>query len=226
MKTFILIGLLLVTGFFSGSSLRLSSVDGKNGDISGNYFPLTGNHTLIYKTSFGDEKSKLIYENGYYLFKNDGDKFTYYQKLLINESGVYVLSVYQKVHVFLFINSEANVHYNKPLLRIPFPVQAGKKWNWSGLEIKDNDTGTVNVSGKIIGIDSVSTPAGKFAAVKIKSLIVSSAGSKNEITEWFAKDIGMVKMQIAIQGGGVMGMLRNLLGYHNIDFELKKIISN
>lgn len=223
MKFIVSIAIVLIIGFDSGSSLISLNSENGSGDNSGGYFPLIKNRILIYKTSFGEEKSKLINENGYFLFKNDGDDFTYYQNLDINDSGVYVLSVYQKVHVFLFINSEAKVHYNKPLLRIPFPITPGKTWNWSGLEIKDNDTGTVNVSGKIIGMDTVLTPAGKFNAIKVKSLIVSSAGSKNEITEWFAKDIGMVKMQISIQGGGVMGILRDLLGYHKIYFELKKI---
>ena len=111
-------------------------------------------------------------------------------------------------------------------MRIPFPIEIGKEWHTSGIEIHGNDTGTVNLNGKVIGMDSVSTPAGKFNAVKIQSMLINSAGTKNEITEWYANGIGMVKMHVSIEGGGIMGTVRDLLGYDEINFVLKEIDSN
>jgi hypothetical protein len=66
------------------------------------------------------------------------------------------------------------------------------------------------------------TVAGKFAAIKIESIIETSDNTKNNITEWFSGRIGMVKMHLSIQGG-VMAFVRNVLGYGDIDFELLKI---
>lgn len=94
MKIIISVCLLLVLSFISEAYLKPTSFEKRNRLFYKSYFPLSGNNTLVYKTSFGETKSQLINKNGYYLFKNDGDDLTYYQKLLINENGIYVQSTY------------------------------------------------------------------------------------------------------------------------------------
>jgi DUF3108-like len=223
MKFFAALGMILALGFLSVPGIRNFGIEKGSGSSGLEYFPLLNNYTLIYESDFGETKSEMSYENGYYLFKNDGDDFKYYQKLLINNDGVYILETYQKIHIFLFINSEGTFHYNKPLLRIPLPLEAGEEWDTKDLQIDDNDTTTVNLNGKVIGTDTVTTPAGKFNTIKIESTLITSHGTKNIITEWFAKNVGMVKMHLAIEGGGAMGIVRDLLGYGDISFVLKEI---
>jgi len=42
-------------------------------------------------------------------------------------------------------------------------------------------------------------------------------------TVLYAKDFGMVKMLVSIEGGGMLGFARDILGYGTITFELKEI---
>jgi DUF3108-like len=160
------------------------------------------------------------------VFHNESDNFQYCQKFLVNDGGVFVEETCQRIKVLLFIHKEGTYTYNKPLLRIPFPIIKGEQWNWNGKEFCNGDTNTVSVSGKVIGPDTVTTEAGKFQTIEIESIIESTEGTKNILTEWFAGGIGMVKMHISIEGSGFASFMRDIMGYSNIDFELIKIFSN
>jgi hypothetical protein len=141
----------------------------------------------------------------------------------IKDNGVYVTETYQYLKIFLFIKKEATFTYNKPLLRFPLPLKPGVTWGWQGKEYSDGNTTEVTVSGKAICRESVITKAGTFDAIKIESVIESSSNSKNTVTEWYAENIGLIKAKIIIEGGGLMGTLRDFLGYGTIEFELKEI---
>ena len=187
------------------------------------YFSVNDKKILTYKSDFGDTKSWFSTDDSLIVFHNESDNFQYRQKLLINDKGVFVKETYQRIKVFLFINKEGTYTYSKPLLRIPFPIDEGSQWTWDGKEFCDGDTNTVSVTGKIVGLDTVTTDAGKFEAMKIESVIQSSEGTKNILTEWFAAGIGMVKLHLVIEGSGFASFIKNILGYGNIDFELEKI---
>ncbi|MHB8906077.1 MAG: TapB family protein, partial [Melioribacteraceae bacterium] len=105
----------------------------------------------------------------------------------------------------------------------PLPLNLGVEWKWEGDEYSDGDTNKVKVTGKAFDKEFVMTKAGRFEAIKLESIIEGSANAKNRVTEWFAEGIGLIKAKIIIEGGGVMGFLRDLLGYGTIEFELKEI---
>jgi len=157
------------------------------------------------------------------LFSNISDDFKYIQKLDINEKGVFIHETYKKIKVMLIITKEGSHTYDKPLLRMPFPLSVGQEWKTEGIEIEDDERSNVVVTGKVLDEEEVTTPAGKYKALKIKTHMLSTSGSENEIIEWYVKGIGMVKSEIIIQGGGFMGFVRDLLGYGTITFELKEI---
>jgi hypothetical protein len=96
-------------------------------------------------------------------------------------------------------------------------------WTWEGDEYSNGDTNKVKVTGKAIDKEFVETKAGRFEAIKLESFIEGSGNAKNRVTEWYAEGIGMIKAKIIIEGGGVMGFLRDILGYGTIEFELKEI---
>jgi hypothetical protein len=108
------------------------------------------------------------------IFHNETGNFKYRQKLMIDITGVYVIETYQKFKVFLFIHIEGTYTYEKPLLRVPFPIVEGEQWSWKGTEFSDGDTSTVWIKGKAIGPDSVKTEAGKFETIKVVSKIQST----------------------------------------------------
>jgi hypothetical protein len=187
------------------------------------YFPTEIKKTLIYDSSFGDLELKVTKENNVHLFSYDSEKFKYRQKLFVNNNGLFVNETYQKIKLLLFITKEGNYVYDKPLLRVPFPVKIGQEWRWDGKEFINDETHTVNLTGKAVKIETITLPAGKFETLKVETTLETSEGTKNILTEWYAKDLGMVKMLVSIEGGGMLGFARDILGYGTITFELKEI---
>jgi hypothetical protein len=187
------------------------------------YFPTEIKKTLIYDSSFGDLELKVTKENDIYIFSYDSEKFKYKQKLFLNDNGLFVNETYQKIKLLLFITKEGNYVYNKPLLRVPFPVKIGQEWNWDGKEFINDETHAVNLKGKASKIETITIPAGKFETLKVETTLETSEGTKNILTEWYTIDLGMVKMQVSIEGGGMLGFARDILGYGTITFELKEI---
>ncbi len=221
-------GILLLISIITAPALSKETENNKAADKSlrefgREYFPIDGRLTLFYTSTFGDTKSSITRDGNSYLFSNSADGFKYRQKLEVDSSGVFIDRTYQKFKVLLFITKEGTYIYSKPLLRIPFPLYKGREWNWSGAQFSGGDTSSVDLSGECFGIDTLSTGAGKFTAVKVRSTLTTSDGTKNIITEWYAKNIGLIKMHVEVQGGGIMGVMRDILGYGDIDFRLKKI---
>ena len=187
------------------------------------YFPTEIKKTLLYNSSFGDLELKVTKEKNVHLFSYDSEKFKYRQKLFVNDNGLFVNETYQKIKLLLFITKEGDYVYDKPLLRIPFPVKVGQEWTWDGKEFVNDETHTVNIKGKASKFETIKLPAGIFETLKVETTLETSNGTKNLLTEWYAKDIGMVKMLVSIEGGGMLGFARDILGYGTITFELKEI---
>lgn len=187
------------------------------------YFPIELKKSLIYDSSFGDLELKITKEKNAHLFSYDSEKFKYRQLLFVNDEGLFINETYQKIKLLLFITKEGKYVYDKPLLRVPFPVQVGQEWKWEGKEFINDETHTVNLKGKAAKVETITTPAGKFETLKVETTLQTSEGTKNILTEWYAKDLGMVKMLVSIEGGGMLGFARDILGYGTIKFELKEI---
>ncbi len=187
------------------------------------YFPVNNGITLVYKSSFGESITKYSQDGEFTICSSEADNFKYRQTLIIKKDGVYVKDTYQYLKIFLFIKKEAAFTYGKPLLRFPLPLLPGMKWEWEGDEYSDDDTNKVKVTGQAFDKEFIVTKAGKFEAIKLESIVEGSANAKNRVTEWYAEGIGLIKAKIIIEGSGVMGFLRDLLGYGTIEFELEEI---
>jgi hypothetical protein len=214
-----IIPLIFLIAALSGASSNKE----KSNPISISYFPINQNVELVYVTSFGETITKYFQEGEFTISSSEADDFKYRQALIIKNDGVYVIETYQFVKIFLFINKEATSTYGKPLLRFPLPLLPGMEWKWEGDEYSDGDTNKVKVTGKVLGKETVRTDAGSFEAIKIESLVEGSSDLKNRITEWYVEGIGLIKAKVIIEGGGVMGFARDILGYGTIEFELKEI---
>ncbi len=190
---------------------------------SKSYFPINNDLTLVYESSFGESMTKYFQEGEFTICSSEADKFKYRQALLIKEDGVFVKETYQFLKIFLFIKKEATFTYGKPLLRFPLPLLPDMEWKWEGDEYSDGEANKVTVTGKAFDKEFIMTKAGRFEAIKLETIVVGSSDSKNRITEWYAEGIGLIKAKIVIEGGGLMGVLRDILGYGTIEFELKEI---
>jgi hypothetical protein len=201
----------------------ISSSEEKTIINSNSYFPVNNLITLIYESSFGESSTKYSQTGELTISSSEADDFKYRQTLLIKEDGIYVKETYQYLKIFLFIKKEATFTYGKPLLRLPLPLSPGMVWEWEGEEYSDGEMNKVKVTGKAIATEFIITKAGRFEAIKIESIVEGSSNSKNRVTEWYSEGIGLIKAKIIIEGGGVMGFLRDILGYGTIEFELKEI---
>lgn len=219
------LALIFITSAFylQTSESQIFSKSNEDKTFGKEYFPTELKKTLIYDSSFGDLELKVTKENNIYLFSYDSEKFKYRQRLFVNDNGLFVNETYQKIKLLLFITKEGNYVYDKPLLRVPFPVKIGQEWKWDGKEFINDETHTVNLKGKVTKIETITTPAGKFETLKVETTLETSEGTKNILTEWYAKDLGMIKMLVSIEGGGMLGFARDILGYGTILFELKEI---
>ena len=112
------------------------------------YFPTEIKKTLIYDSSFGDLELKVTKDKNIHLFSYDSEKFKYRQKLFVDDKGLFVNETYQKIKLLLFLTKEGNYVYDKPLLRIPFPVKVGQEWTWDGKEYVNDETHNVNIKAK------------------------------------------------------------------------------
>jgi hypothetical protein len=187
------------------------------------YFPTNNNITLVYKSSFGECITHYTQDGGLTISSSEADDFEYRQAMSIKEDGIYVTETYQFLKIFLFIKKEATSTYEKPLLRFPLPLLPGTQWEWEGDEYSDDEKYNVNITGKVIGTELITTKAGTFQTIKLETTVESSSETKNKVTEWYTEGIGLIKAKIIIDGGGFMGFMRDLLGYGTIEFELKEI---
>jgi hypothetical protein len=190
---------------------------------SNQYFPVNNTTTLIYTSSFGESITKNSQDGKFIINSNESDKFKYKQTLIIKNDGIYVKETYQFLKVFLFIKKMATFTYGKPLLRFPLPLIPGTAWKWEGEEYSNGETNKVKVTGKVLNTEYITTKAGRFEAIKLESIVEGSSNSRNIVTEWYTKGIGLIKVKIIIEGGGLPGILRDILGYGTIEFELKEI---
>jgi hypothetical protein len=187
------------------------------------YFPANNSITLVFNSTFGECTTKYFKDDEFTISLSESDRFKYRQALIIKEEGVYVKEVYQYYKIFLFIKKESTLIYGKPLLRFPLPLTPGQEWVWEGDEISDGDTTIVKVTGKAFKKENITTSAGIFEAIKVETIVEGSSNTKNRVTEWYVEGIGLIKAKIIIEGGGVMGILRDILGYGTIDFDLTEI---
>lgn len=210
--------ILLSLAFNTALSDRKNITDNPN-----SYFPVNQNITLVYESSFGESVTKYFQDGDYIISLSEADDFIYRQDLILKDDGVYTTETYQYFKVFLFIKKEATFVYGKPLLRFPLPISTGMEWIWEGYEFSHGEKNKVKVSGRAIEEEYLLTKAGSFKAIKLETIVEGSSKSRNTVTEWYAKGIGLIKAEIVIEGGGMMGFLRDILGYGTLQFELTEI---
>ena len=100
------------------------------------------------------------------------------------------------------------------------------EWKWDGEEYSDGENYNVHITGKVLGTELVTTKVGTFKAIKLETIVESSSKTKNKVTEWITEGVGLIKAERIIDGGGLMGFMRDLLGYGTIEFELEEIKNN
>ena len=186
------------------------------------FVPYLPHTRLFYTSNFGIITTEITTKGNMLLVRNEGDRFRYHQDLMVTTPGLRLMRVYEKFKIMLFVTKEMTSTYATPLLRFPESCNTGKSWNGNTVEYISDDSTTTNLIGKGIGEESVTVPAGTFNALKIVTTFSHAGGEENKVTDWVVPGIGIVKTKINISGDGVMGIIRSVLGYGELVFELQR----
>jgi hypothetical protein len=182
------------------------------------YFPLKKNATYKYDSNLGSTTAKTRSEGSGISLSLDSGGILYKQNLYSDSTGIYLTQVENKA---LFFGRK--VTYNKPVLRIPFPLKIGDTWKWEGFEKHENgDVSKMLLKGKLISEETIETQAGKFNCIKL-SLEIYTESSTNIMTEWLAPNIGIVKLDAKMNGGGLASLIQKFMGLSEVQFTLNKI---
>ena len=225
-RQFILMFFVVSSIVIPSGKLKINPVPDPKVIFTRSDYPVDFGKTLVYESDFGETVSTIRNEDGSLTYRNESDDFKYVQKILVKDDGLFVEQTYQKLDVFLFIKKESTVSYDGPLIRIPFPLHENESWTWEGTESFGDRSHQSKITGKVLGVEKVETPAGTFNTVKIETTVWGRENIRSRVTEWFAPGIGMVKTKAEILGGGFGGFVRDILGYGEIEFVLKEIKTN
>lgn len=183
------------------------------------YFPLKTDVSYLYNSNAGDTEAGVNPNGEELVLTFDAGKISYEQQFFKGEDGIYLTRT--ESSAFLFFGT--TVTYPEPVLRLPLPIQVGKKWKWEGFEIAGGDTGSLTIEGEALAEEIITTPAGEFSCLKIQLKIESEHGSKNTVTEWLAPGIGVVKFHALLEGTGLTAFLQDLLGLDELTFDLTDV---
>jgi hypothetical protein len=180
------------------------------------YFPLNMDVSLLYDSNAGETESAVNPNGEELVLTFDAGKISYEQQFFKGEDGIYLTRTESTALIFF----GTTVTYPEPVLRLPLPLQVGKKWKWEGFEIADGDTGRLTIEGEALAEEIVTTPVGEFSCLKIQLKIESEHGSKNTVTEWLAPGIGVVKFHALLEGTGLTAFLQDIFGLDELTFDL------
>lgn len=82
-----------------------------------------------------------------------------------------------------------SVTHEPPRQHLKSPLAAGAKWTWKGKSVTGADVTEINV---VEGPQVVTTPAGRFRAMKVVSRITEGDAGVTR-TYWYAPGVGLVK---------------------------------
>jgi len=195
-------------------------------EITSEYFSVDPSLKLVYDSNFGEALSVIEKKGNDYILDMRNDDFFFVQTVHVINDTVYITKLDEEVDVFLFISAGVTVTYEHPSLRFPFPLALDGSWQWTGVEVIDGaNPDTINISGKVLGNELISTEAGDFDCVKFQiDIHKKKSGSHTRFYEWRTPKIGLVKLEAVIDSKGFIGGIMSLLGYDEMNFILKKIL--
>ena len=153
------------------------------------YFPLRVGDTWTYRNSeAGGYTWKVLSEE-----PHEGGTTRYTVEFL---SGVKINNVFSKENGWVLFHAESypeheglQATYDPPKQYLPNPLVPGQKWEWHG---KDPTQVERHETSRVVGVENVEVPAGKFRAMKVLTEI-ANGGALLTRTSWYAEGVGLVK---------------------------------
>jgi hypothetical protein len=162
----------------------------KSATPSGDYFPLRVGDSWTYRNDEDESEFtvKVLGEEK----QADGRVVYQVEKL----AGARIHSWYAKTPGWVLVLREANpeqegisVKHEPARQFLKNPLAAGAKWTWKGKGMTGDDMLEINT---VVGPESVTTPAGRFRAMKVTSKVTEGDAAVTRTT-WYAPGVGLVK---------------------------------
>jgi hypothetical protein len=162
----------------------------KSAPPAGDYFPLRVGDSWTYRNDEDESEFtvKVLGEEK----QADGGVVYQVEKL----AGVRIHSWYAKTPEWVLVLREANpeqegmsVKHEPARQLLKNPLVAGAKWRWKGKGMTGDDVLEINT---VAGPEFVTTPAGRFRAMKIVSKVTEGDAAVTRTT-WYAPGVGLVK---------------------------------
>ena len=171
--------------FLHGASAKSKPKPGPSAD----YFPLRVGDSWTYRnTEEGGYMLKVLSEE-----PHEGGSVRFIVELL---SGVKVNKTYSKENGWVLFHGETypeheglQATYDPPKQLLPNPLVVGQKWEWRG---RDPTQVEHRERNRVVGIETVTVPAGKFRTMKVVSEITGASVPLIR-TSWYADGVGLVK---------------------------------
>ena len=208
--------------FLSVSLLAQTDSTMINNRSVANYNPFNKKNEMVFESNVGETIRTVERFDSLLKVTNKSDKFTYIQTFQKRNDGIYLIRTEQHITTF-FYSKDVDITYSEPILQIPEPLKAGDMWSWSGYQVKNGDTTKISILGEAITNETIELPAGKFETLKIRLFFQEKDGEETELYQWLDRELGSVKTKAIINGSGIMAFAMSLLGYDEIDSELKEI---
>ena len=89
---------------------------------------------------------------------------------------------------------------------------------------ESENTTQIVISGKVLGVEIISPPAGELNTLKVELQITYPDGSNIIVTEWIDQKLDRIKIYANANKGGTVGVLIYIRGFYKLTFELKEIL--
>jgi hypothetical protein len=201
-------------------ALPVASINTK---VENEYSLFNKNVELIFESTVGEMKRTVTIGDGVYTLTNEADNFKYSQTFSQENDGAFLVKTEQNVNILLIFSKHAEITYTEPVIQLPKSVKVGDTWQWKGLQIKEDDSTEVTMTGHAIKEEVLTLPAGKFNTLKVEIISEDIDGAKTIFTQWLVPNIGSVKMNVRMEGHGLIQIAMAILGYDEVISELKEI---
>jgi hypothetical protein len=167
------------------------------------YYPLGKNYKWVYSTDYSED-TELVHEVTGTEKVGDTECFIVEHKTVSPALGSrmmrkeWLASNTDGVLIHKLQRGRSEMEVAKPFFKVKHLMRKDEEWKGEAKASENPPQYTIRVEEEV----DVEVPAGKYKAWKVNVKIESGLRHSAEGTEWYVKNVGLVKAQLTIRAGG------------------------
>jgi len=167
------------------------------------YYPLGKGYKWVYSTDYADD-TELIHEVTGTEKVGDVECFIVEHKTVGPTLGTrmirkeWLAAGADGVWIHKLQRGRSELEVAKPFYKVKQSMHKDEEWKGEAQASENPPQYSTRVEEEV----DLEVPAGKYKAVKIHIKVDSGNGHSAEGTEWYSKNVGMVKSEVTIRAGG------------------------